>query len=283
MITFFTTPKAFHGHIGVIQTNAINSWSYLKPKPEIFLVGNDEGITDHVNRLDLKHLSLSTTVPILDELFDKVREAASYPYLCFINSDIILLDDFMPTFEKVSGKFDKFLMISSRWNLDIETILSLENEEARNQLRYQATQKHDMYPAAGSDFFVFNKEMYSGMPPFMKGRGFYDNWLICQAKKEKAKVIDTTSDIIAVHQNHDYAHIQGMTEQNRTINYARIEQGKQNLKLAGGQKNIYTNYDADYVLVNGRFYSCWNIKFIFRRLKSSIRRLRKIFEATRGE
>ena len=274
MITFFTTPKAFHGHIGIIQTNAINSWSYLQPKPEIFLVGNDEGIVDHVNRLGLKHLSLSTTVPILDELFDKIRKAASYPYLCFINSDIILLDDFMPIFEQVSQKFEKFLMISSRWNLDIETILPLEKEEDRNHLRNQAIKKHDMYPAAGSDFFVFNKEMYKEMPAFMKGRGFYDNWLICQAKKEGAKVIDTSSDIIAVHQNHDYAHIQGMTEQDRTINYTRIEQGKKNLKLAGGQKNIYTNYDSDYVLIEGQFYCSWNPKFIFRRLKSSIRRLK---------
>jgi len=274
MITFFTTPKAFRGHIGTIQTNAINSWIHLSPKPEIFLVGNDEGIPEIVDQLGLKHLSLSTQVPVLDELFQKVRQAASYPYLCFINSDIILLDDFMPTFEQVSQKFEKFLMISSRWNLDIETILPLEKQEDRNQLKYQATQEHNMYPAAGSDFFVFGKEMYKEMPAFLKGRGFYDNWLICKAKKEGAKVIDVTSDVIAVHQNHDYAHIQGMAEQDRTINFARIEQGKRNLELAGGQKNIYTNYDADYVLVNGRFYCSWNLKFIFRRLKSSIRRLK---------
>ena len=133
-----------------------------------------------------------------------------------------------------------------------------------------------MYPAGGTDFFVFRKDMFQKVPPFLLGRGYWDNWLMYQAKQENAVVVDVTADVIAVHQNHDYRHIVGVKKGNNDAAaiFKAHDEGKKNLELAGGQKNIYTNYDADYVLVNGRFYCSWNLKFIFRRLKSSIRRLK---------
>ena len=36
MITFFTTPKPFLGHIGIIQRNAIESWKRRIPMPKSF-------------------------------------------------------------------------------------------------------------------------------------------------------------------------------------------------------------------------------------------------------
>lgn len=43
MLTIFSIPKAFNGHIGDIQRNAINSWTRLQPECEILLLGDDEG------------------------------------------------------------------------------------------------------------------------------------------------------------------------------------------------------------------------------------------------
>lgn len=213
MITFFTTPKAFQGHIGTIQTNALKSWSYLDPKPEVILLGNDQGVKEAAEQFQFKHLPLETEgIPILSEIFETARGAASYDYLCLINADIILLDDFMPTLTKVAKRFDKLLMISSRWNLDIETILHLENVSDRTNLRNKAIQTHDMYPAGGTDFFVFRKDMFQKVPPFLLGRGYWDNWLMYQAKQENAAVVDVTTDVIVVHQNHDYSHIEGVSK-----------------------------------------------------------------------
>ena len=42
MLTLFTIPKVFRGHIGVIQRNAIKSWTLLRPACEVVLLG-DEG------------------------------------------------------------------------------------------------------------------------------------------------------------------------------------------------------------------------------------------------
>jgi hypothetical protein len=276
MITFFTTPKAFQGHIGIIQTNALTSWSHLNPGPEVLLLGNDEGVSEAAKEFHFKHLPLETKgIPILNEIFSTAKKAARHQYLCYINSDIILLDDFMPAFEKVRQSFGKFLMVSSRWNLDIETIYPLELESNRICLKETAIKKHDVYPAGGSDFFLFPKDMFNEVPPFLLGRGYWDNWLMYQAKQEGAVLIDVTLDVIAVHQNHDYSHVKGFTKETRALGeICKAEEGKRNLQLAGGQKNIYNNYDADYVLVNNGFTSTWNLKFIFRRIKSSVRRLK---------
>ncbi len=276
MITFFTTPKAFQGHIGIIQTNALSSWTFLSPRPEVLVLGNDEGGAETAEKFGFKHFSLKQSIgetPLLSDIFHTAREQASFPYLCFINADIILLDDFMIAFERVRQKFEKFLMISSRWNLDVDSHVALDTAQQRTHLRNQALQKHDMYPAGGSDFFVFHRDMYQNPPPFLLGRGYWDNWLIYKARQEKIKVIDVTSDVIAVHQNHDYSHVQGIQPGNRDADLVfKAQQGRKNLLLAGGQGNIYTNYDANYILVKNRLKKvCF---FSYRRLKSTLRRLK---------
>lgn len=276
MITFFTTPKAFQGHIGTIQTNALKSWSYLTLKPEVLLLGNEEGVAQAAQDYNFRHLALENKgVPLLSEIFSVARKAATHEYLCYINSDIILLDDFVLAFEKVRQRFKKFLMVSSRWNLDIENLIPLDLEVDRTYLKEKAINKHDMYPAGGSDFFVFPKSMFQEVPPFLLGRGYWDNWLMYQAKKEKAVLVDVTSDVIAVHQNHDYSHVKGFAKGSQDMKkVSQAEEGKRNLNLAGGQKNIYNNYDADYVLENHKITSTWSLRLILRRVKSVVRRLK---------
>ena len=46
MLTLFSTPKPFRGHIAVIQTNAIRSWLELEPACEVILFGDEEGTAE---------------------------------------------------------------------------------------------------------------------------------------------------------------------------------------------------------------------------------------------
>jgi hypothetical protein len=46
MLTIFTIPKPFRGHIEVIQRNAIESWLRLRPQCEIILCGDDPGVAE---------------------------------------------------------------------------------------------------------------------------------------------------------------------------------------------------------------------------------------------
>src|SRR6266853_4649960 len=46
VLTIFASAKPFHGHTGVIQRNAIASWTRLRPRPEIILFGNEPGVAE---------------------------------------------------------------------------------------------------------------------------------------------------------------------------------------------------------------------------------------------
>ena len=55
MLTIFSVPKAFKGHIDVIQRNAIRSWGMLHPDVEIILLGNDAGVAEAAQELGVRH------------------------------------------------------------------------------------------------------------------------------------------------------------------------------------------------------------------------------------
>ena len=55
-ISIFTVPKPFIGKIGIIQHNAITSWTLLKPKPEIILFGDEIGTAAIAHDLGLNHV-----------------------------------------------------------------------------------------------------------------------------------------------------------------------------------------------------------------------------------
>src|SRR5215470_10391406 len=98
MLTLFTTPKPFVGHIAVIQRNALQSWKCLHPDVEVILFGNDEGVADIARELGLRHIpeldNNEFGTPLLDDLFHKAETAARFSTLGYINADIILLSEF---------------------------------------------------------------------------------------------------------------------------------------------------------------------------------------------
>jgi hypothetical protein len=55
-ITILAMPKPFHRDIGTIQRNAITSWTKPQPRPEIILIGNEEGVAECARELGLVHI-----------------------------------------------------------------------------------------------------------------------------------------------------------------------------------------------------------------------------------
>ena len=55
MITLFTLPKPFVGHIGMIQRNAIQSWTGLHPDVDILIFGNEQGTADITRTVRNRH------------------------------------------------------------------------------------------------------------------------------------------------------------------------------------------------------------------------------------
>lgn len=210
MLTIFSIPKPFRGHSDLIQRNAITSWTRLSPRPEIILLGNEDGTAETARRLALLHVPdvrcNGYGTPLLNDVFEKAQGLVTRGALCYVNADILLLSDFAKAVEQVASWRDRFLMVGRRTNLDVNRLQDFDSPECEAQLRRLASEKGKDGGEWAIDYFVFTPGLYPSIPPFAVGRPAFDNWLIWMARSSKAPVVDASAVVLAIHQNHDYSH-----------------------------------------------------------------------------
>ena len=215
-LTLFALPKPFRGHIDVIQRNAIRSWVELNPAPEILLFGDDEGTAEIAREFGLRHIpSIRRNefgTPLMGDLFQQAQSAAAHDTLCYVNSDIILLSDFPQAVERVARFREQFLMVGRRLDLDLAEPLRFDANGWEASLRSRALSQGTMNIARSIDYFVFPRSLYPPLPEMAIGRFWWDNWLIWKAHALGAAVVDATAVVLAIHQNHTYAHYSGGRE-----------------------------------------------------------------------
>jgi hypothetical protein len=259
MLTFFAMPKAFRGHIEVIQRNAIRSWTLLQPRAEIILFGTDDGTAEVAKEFGLRHVPHVARnefgTPLINDLFAAAEREASNDLICYINADIILTSDFLPAVERVRRRKKKFLMVGQRWDLEITQPLQFE-QGWETRLRQQVEAKGKLLKYTGIDYFVFTRGLWGDIPPFAIGRTQWDNWLLWRARNRRAPMIDATDAVFVIHQNHDYNHNpQGM----KGIWHG--PEAKRNTELAAG--NFFTLRDATHFLTPTRLkwaFDSWHVR-----------------------
>ncbi len=249
-ITLFSSPKSFRDpHIATIQRNAIASWTHL-PGVEVLLIGQDWGVLEAAKELGVNHLPevkcSSNGTPLISSMLKLARENSESDMLCIINTDVILLPDFIEVAKQVQLQVTKFVLLSQRWDLDVMSPLDFTEDWAK-RMRSAARGQGELHRPAGSDFFLFPRACYAEVPDFTIGRAGWDNWMIYKARQEKWPVIDATPSLTIVHQNHDYRHLpEGKTHHTHP-------ESNENIRLAGGQATIrFTILDATHCLVNGK-------------------------------
>lgn len=244
MLTFFTTAKPFRGHDGLIQRNALKSWKRLRADGEVILFGDEEGAVEIAQELGIRHepqvVRNESGAKRLDTMFARVQEMARYELLCYINCDIILMQDFCAALECVKAKHGKFLMVGRRWDTQIDTSYDFENRDWDVRLRAQVLREGRQRTPDWIDYFVFVRGLYNAkFPPLVVGRVHWDNWLVWKALEERCPVVDVSNAVMAVHQNHDY----GYHPQGKQGVFCGAESGR-NYELAGGWKHLRTIADA---------------------------------------
>lgn len=231
-------PKPFEEHIGLIQRNAILSWKHLSPSPEIIIFGNEKGIAEFASENGIRHeaaISLNTYgTPLLDDVFSKAAALAQKDNtLCYINADIILLQDFMETVaavENIELKQD-FLVIGNRYDVDITEKIDFSSKW-QDAVKNKIQTGHLVKPAY--DYFLYSKNLFRNIPPFAIGRLAFDIWFVYKAGKENAVVIDASDLVSCIHQNHNYAHITGQESSARKdLSGKRAPEIRENRRLCG--------------------------------------------------
>lgn len=243
MLTVFTSPKPFAGHIGTIQRNAIGSWLALAPDIQVIVIGDEDGVAPVAREMGVVHIpevernDLGT--PLVSSIMALARERADHPLMCFVNADIMFLDDFLPSTARVASRFDKFLIVGQRWDLRVDENLDFSTDWRKN-LRLRLKTNGRLHPAVGSDYFVFARDQFPSVPPFALGRAGWDNWMIFAGRSMHVPVVDASQAITAIHQAHDYSHLPGGQP------HHRLPESKANLLLAGGRLAIFTLKDASW-------------------------------------
>lgn len=249
-LTIFTAPKPFtNPHIATIQRNAIHSWLQLGDEVEVFLVGTEVGMAEVSAELGVRHLPdvrrNEWGTPMVSSIFEVARAASEAPILAYLNADIVVLPDFVDTARQVAAQAERFLVVGRRWNLDIRQDLDFSpGWDAR--LRTEVQARGLLYSPAGIDYFLFPRSLYTRVPDFAIGRAGWDNWMIYHALRSGWAVINATSSLMVVHQDHDYSHLPGGKP------HYTLEESRQNVHLAGGYRHIYNILDANCDLVGGR-------------------------------
>jgi hypothetical protein len=208
LLTIFSAPKAFRGHVGIIQDNAIRSWSRLRPAPRILLFANDEGTAEAAERLNAELVTQVATnsfgTPLVSDMFRQADSLAAGDVLAFVSADIILTQRAMEAIQIAAAWANRFLLVAQRHDVDIRQALDFNDDSAQRWRSLAATGK--LHSPGAIDLFVFRRGQYAGMPPFAIGRTAYDNWLLWKTASSGIPLIDATEYFTLIHQNHDYSH-----------------------------------------------------------------------------
>jgi hypothetical protein len=254
-ITFFSAPKPFTDpHIATIQRNALKSWTLL-PDVEILLIGDEAGLAEVADEMGVKHLPdvecSPSGAPLISSMFHLARENSESDLLCIINTDMILMPDFVDAARRsrfpLRGHVqrERFVLLSQRWDLDVTEPIDFSDGWVDRQSSIVHRQG-SLHRPAGSDFFLFPKSCYTEVPDFAIGRAGWDNWMIYKARQENWPVIDCTPSLMIIHQNHDYSHLP-----DGKSHYTHPETDE-NTRLAGGPPAVrYTILDATHQLKDG--------------------------------
>jgi|SRR5579862_2779005 len=249
MITFFGTGKPFTGHNGVIQRNALKSWTLAAPESEVILFGDEEGAEQTAKELGIRYVAdvdraAGGGPKVLRSFFDAAQRMARYEVMCYANCDILLMDDFYRAVSQVRESAKTFLIVGRRWDTDQPEPIDFTNVTWREQLRKRARVEGRQLGGGWIDYFCFPRGFYlEQLPELVIGRVHWDQWLVWKAQQLGAPVVDVSSVVTAIHQNHDYGyHPAGKT------GVWSDELSRRNYQLAGGRWHLRTIDDATHLL-----------------------------------
>jgi hypothetical protein len=210
MLTIFSTPKPFQGHINVIQRNALQSWKLLHPGVEVILFGDDGGAAEVCRELGLRYEPEVSRSQLgtkrLDSIFGRAQQIANHETLCYSNCDIILTQDFLAAHQRLAAWNPNHLMVGRRRDTNITEPIDFSDPVWQRHVTENAKRDGYLRFYHNIDYFLFPRGLYKEIPPLVIGRVWWDHWLVGKARMLGAAVVDVSAVCTVIHQNHDYGY-----------------------------------------------------------------------------
>lgn len=208
-VEIFAAPKPVTPETAPTLRRAVRSWQALSPQPSITLLGEAHGLAAESDSLGVRHDPnvdhTFNALPIFNSLLARANRSTA-DIAVFVNSDIILFDDFLVALDKVANTFQDFVVLAARYDLPFYPLLSNHSE---SPLQY-AIRNAVLHAYGGVDVWAWNlrgpRLFHGSMPSFVYGRGRYDNWFTHQVIDVGSRcVVDITEAIVALHIDHNYS------------------------------------------------------------------------------
>lgn len=206
MLTIFSTCKPLEGLSEIHQSNAIRSWQYIRPKPEVFIFGSEAGVYDICQETGFKQITGIARVdqiPLLDDIFKKAQAQASNDLVCYANGDVVVVDGLVEAIRRADEFFDgKFLLVCRRWDVELDDYVVFDRRWKADMVKL-ITEGGELHSKCSSDIFAFRRPLWE-MPGFAVGRPGWDNWTMWKATDVGWPVVDATPVVTLAHPIHGY-------------------------------------------------------------------------------
>jgi len=204
----------------------------------------------------------SKGTPLVSSLFRLAEErSGAGEVLAYVNTDIILMQDFIQAVGVCAGLGRGFLMVGRRWDLEVKEELDFGSAGWDQRLRERARREGRLHAASGLDYFVYRRGLWRDIPGFALGRFSWDNWLLAEAGRIGAMRIDASQTVMAIHQEHGYAST-GFAD---ALEAQKSEEAEMNRRLAGDSMD--NTLDCEYCLAGCRVRRATDPAHIARRAK----------------
>lgn len=196
-------------HMALIQRNGLSSWCAFNPAPDLMVFGSVQ--PDLMESTGARvyppgELSKKGGVPLITYIIDQGLLVARHDVVCYVNADIILMDDFLPAVAKCRETFEEYAMIGCRVDVSMSSRILFNGDDWQQRLRVLASGQRGY--TGGADFFVMPRatwrKVLDGMADFYVGRPTWDTHLIWRLLMASVPVVDVTADVLAIHQKHKY-------------------------------------------------------------------------------
>lgn len=205
-LTLASVPMPFSGNKLTIthQHNAIQSWCMLNPRPEIILFGNDDGVGNVSKQYGVRHVPQIGKNELGDlsmrSIFRQIDKNSTTDWICYIDTDVILLDDFIPNFNYLVSLLPSFVSCAGRWDANVPEAIDFTKEDWQRKV-LDAVYK---LGRRGSDYCIYPRGFYHNMPDYSIGKGHWDGWRMGLPLTKGIPLVNIERSCKAVHQKHGH-------------------------------------------------------------------------------
>lgn len=185
-----------------MQSNALRSWSLLKPKPEVLVMGHEDGVAEICEELGYRHITdvqySDAGTPMLNSMFELADELASNPHVCLVSADVVLFQCLMLGLEAIKEELNEFCAVCRKQTQKYVIPLDFDEgweEVVRMRLQWNMITSGDLY--------MYTRGYWGKIPPFVIGRCKCDSWLFYEASR-KGNLVDMTEAVTIVDYKHGY-------------------------------------------------------------------------------